>query len=68
MIKHRTQITVVTTTLAFIDSARKSASGLLFLSAFILTFMALLQSADATSRIKDIADFEGIRENQLVGY
>ena len=68
MIKHRTQITVVPTTHAFIDSARKSASGLLFLSAFILTFMALLQSADATSRIKDIADFEGIRENQLVGY
>ena len=25
-------------------------------------------SADATSRIKDIADFEGVRENQLVGY
>lgn len=25
-------------------------------------------SAHATSRIKDIADFEGVRENQLVGY
>jgi flagellar P-ring protein precursor FlgI len=24
--------------------------------------------ADATSRIKDIADFEGVRDNQLVGY
>ena len=27
-----------------------------------------IASADAASRIKDIADFEGIRENQLVGY
>nr|WP_247653866.1 flagellar basal body P-ring protein FlgI [Labrenzia sp. PHM005] len=25
-------------------------------------------AADASSRIKDIADFEGIRENQLIGY
>src|SRR3546814_721887 len=25
-------------------------------------------SAEAASRIKDIADFEGVRENQLVGY
>ena len=27
-----------------------------------------LTSAQAASRIKDIADFEGIRENQLIGY
>ncbi|MBN9671405.1 flagellar basal body P-ring protein FlgI [Labrenzia aggregata] len=27
-----------------------------------------LPSAEAASRIKDIADFEGIRENQLIGY
>jgi flagellar P-ring protein precursor FlgI len=27
-----------------------------------------LAGAQATSRIKDIADFEGVRENQLVGY
>ena len=28
----------------------------------------LASPASATSRIKDIADFEGVRENQLVGY
>lgn len=27
-----------------------------------------ISSAQASSRIKDIADFEGVRENQLVGY
>ena len=30
--------------------------------------LAGLSSADAASRIKDIADIEGVRENQLVGY
>ena len=30
--------------------------------------LSLVIPADATSRIKDIADFEGVRENQLVGY
>lgn len=30
--------------------------------------IALTIPAGATSRIKDIADFEGVRENQLVGY
>ena len=41
----------------------------------ILAFIAIatanllfINSACAVSRIKDIADFEGIRENQLVGY
>ena len=29
---------------------------------------ALAPAAEAMSRIKDLADFEGIRENQLVGY
>ena len=28
----------------------------------------MIAPAAATSRIKDIADFEGVRENQLVGY
>lgn len=28
----------------------------------------LLGSASAVSRIKDIADFEGVRENQMIGY
>jgi flagellar P-ring protein precursor FlgI len=30
--------------------------------------IAMALPAGATSRIKDIADFEGVRENQLVGY
>lgn len=30
--------------------------------------MALTVSAQASSRIKDLVDFEGIRDNQLVGY
>ncbi len=40
------------------------------LSVFCLALASLLWSgtAGATSRIKDLADFEGIRENQLVGY
>ena len=28
----------------------------------------MIAPASAISRIKDIADFEGVRENQLVGY
>ncbi|MDD4556581.1 MAG: flagellar basal body P-ring protein FlgI [Alphaproteobacteria bacterium] len=39
-----------------------------FLSVFLALFLISATSANATSRIKDIADFEGIRENQLVGY
>ena len=68
MTKHRSQITALSAQNTFIDSVRKSASGLMFLSAFLVALVTFIQSADATSRIKDIADFEGIRENQLVGY
>lgn len=68
MIKLRTQTTVISAKQAVHDSVRKSVSALLFLSVIALGFMITIQSADATSRIKDIADFEGIRENQLVGY
>jgi len=39
----------------------------LALAAVGLTFVAPID-AHAASRIKDIADFEGIRENQLIGY
>ncbi|MFZ5789688.1 MAG: flagellar basal body P-ring protein FlgI [Pseudomonadota bacterium] len=41
-----------------------------FLIAGLLLALALLLplSAFATSRVKDIADFEGVRDNQLVGY
>jgi flagellar P-ring protein precursor FlgI len=41
----------------------------LFLAGLMLVTLLLLPiSAFATSRIKDIADFEGVRDNQLVGY
>jgi len=33
-----------------------------------LMLMVLVQGAAAQSRIKDIADFEGVRENMLIGY
>jgi flagellar P-ring protein precursor FlgI len=36
--------------------------------ALALLAPGLIVPAAATSRIKDIADFEGVRENQLVGY
>jgi flagellar P-ring protein precursor FlgI len=40
-----------------------------FLSVLILSLAALVaQPALAKSRIKDIVEFEGVRENQLVGY
>lgn len=33
-----------------------------------LVLVAFIGNAGAASRIKDIADFEGVRENQLIGY
>ena len=35
---------------------------------YMFVFWGLAAPANASSRIKDIADFEGVRENQLVGY
>ncbi|KZM47681.1 flagellar basal body P-ring biosynthesis protein FlgA [Labrenzia sp. OB1] len=37
-------------------------------AALIIGTAVLMTPASAASRIKDIADFEGIRENQLIGY
>ena len=34
----------------------------------VIIIVGLTQSVAAQSRIKDIVDFEGVRENQLVGY
>jgi len=39
-----------------------------FLSLVVLIFLAWLSPAHASSRIKDIVDFEGVRDNMLVGY
>jgi flagellar P-ring protein precursor FlgI len=41
------------------------AAGLL---AGFLALTAMAQGAHATSRIKDVVNFEGVRDNQLVGY
>src|SRR5258708_11306500 len=38
------------------------------LSAIVLAFGPTAQPASAKSRIKDIVEFEGVRENMLVGY
>ena len=46
---------------------KKSCFSLLS-AAVMLAFSAYLSPAEASSRIKDIADFEGVRDNQLVGY
>lgn len=38
------------------------------LALIVTGFMFVAENANAVSRIKDIADFEGIRDNQLIGY
>ena len=38
------------------------------LSTFLIAGLVSVNSAHAVSRIKDIADFEGVRDNQLIGY
>ncbi len=43
-------------------------SGRSLIAGLILMLPLLASSAEAASRIKDLVDFEGIRENQLVGY
>jgi len=45
---------------------RRIATALLLL--VIFTLLSLTHRAEAGSRIKDVADFEGVRENMLVGY
>lgn len=45
----------------------KTLKNLAFMGAIAVNLIAV-NSAFAVSRIKDIADFEGVRDNQLVGY
>lgn len=47
---------------------RRTSRFSLFAVALICAQLLFTLSAEASSRIKDIADFEGIRENQLIGY
>jgi flagellar P-ring protein precursor FlgI len=51
-----------------ISSHRPALLRLARLGVMMLALAATAIPAGATSRIKDIADFEGVRENQLVGY
>lgn len=41
---------------------------LISLISFVMAYMFSLLAASAESRIKDLVSFEGVRENQLVGY
>src|SRR5918999_3097003 len=47
---------------------RLSRIGWLLALAAAVLWPGMIAPAAAVSRIKDIADFEGVRENQLVGY
>jgi flagellar P-ring protein precursor FlgI len=50
------------------SNPRSAFARLARLGVTLLALAATAIPAAATSRIKDIADFEGVRENQLVGY
>ena len=50
------------------DISGRLAQVLLIAGLAIVGAAVSLTAAQAASRIKDIADFEGIRENQLIGY
>lgn len=39
-----------------------------FLLALVLSSVTLVEAAEARSRIKDLTDIEGVRDNQLIGY
>lgn len=49
-------------------SWRRQLTSLVTVCALVLTALIPAGPAVALSRIKDIAEFEGVRENQLVGY
>lgn len=51
---------------AFFSRANRQLATLA--ASLVLGLVAAATAANAASRIKDIADFEGIRENQLIGY
>jgi flagellar P-ring protein precursor FlgI len=45
-----------------------NASRALTLAMFVASLFCALPASAKTTRIKDIVDFEGVRENQLIGY
>ncbi|TVR78170.1 MAG: flagellar basal body P-ring protein FlgI [Rhodospirillales bacterium] len=50
------------------DSGHVLAIALVSLLAMLAAAVAIAPAAEAASRIKDIVSFEGVRDNQLVGY
>ncbi len=55
--------------LDYMDAFLGRAASVAFLSfAMLALFMAFPQEASAEARIKDIANFEGVRDNVLMGY
>lgn len=63
----RTALTALVTSTVLRPLARRAALAAVVVTATILGSLSGAALA-APSRIKDIADFEGIRDNQLVGY
>ena len=51
-----------------INSLRNLAFLIILSMLFVITLISLVDKAAAASRIKDLTEIEGIRENQLVGY
>lgn len=54
--------------LAWVGRHRKDAPPVRFALAFLALLLSVTHAAAAPSRIKDLIDVEGVRENQLVGY
>src|ERR1700694_732004 len=48
--------------------ARKAPANRLALGLILVAALAFATAAGAASRIKDLANVEGVRENQLIGY
>ena len=52
----------------FSSSQRQAAFAPAIIALAALMFVSLVQPAYTASRIKDLVDIEGVRENQLIGY
>jgi len=68
--------TLPVTALNSVETSTSTGSRLMFLQALgaglvglvVLVLVAWASPANASSRIKDVVDFEGVRDNMLVGY
>jgi flagellar P-ring protein precursor FlgI len=68
ILQHFPTGTLLASELANIYARKVPMRPIRFLSALILAASLVSAPAFAKSRIKDIVEFEGVRENQLVGY